>query len=278
MIIHIGAILFGVSDEIAKITLNEGCSIEKRSIYDKKITRFFDENILQLQKNYTNAIDFNNDTFWWIKAEYNIKKGCYVEDITELEYITCLDKKVRMLRLSLGKYVYVKDFRYVIDIDEHETVCGNVNSTDLAMEEIINTDFVIKNVNEVEKLLKVDIPFKNEWIYKIFLVYEKSFSKDIEISFVVIFVALEMIFLNNDNHKREKLSRRIAKYLTDDCDKQDKIYNNIKQLYKKRGNFVHEGKNTKITNEEVEFLRSIVRNIIIQNVESEKIKKDFCND
>lgn len=278
MVLQIGAILFGVGDGITEIKMNKGCSIIRGSIYDKDILNFFDEIPLNMQKKYTDAINHNDGTFYWIKAEYSINNKEYINDETELEYLTRIDKQVRMLRLSLKRYMYVKDFRYIVNISDSHRVCGNFPSPDLATEETINTDIVVNNIDEIEKLLKVDIPFKNKWIYNIFLVYEKSFSKDIEVSFVTIVTALEMIFLDNNKCIKEKMSKRIAVYLSDNYDERKEIYEKVRTLYEKRCNFVHEGKNNLITVDEIIYMRNIVSRIIIQFMESEKTKKDFYTE
>lgn len=233
MILQIGAILFGVGEGITQIKLREECSIVKGSIYDKEIIQFYDEIPLNLQKKYVDAINPKDGTFYWIKAKCNLNRDEYIEDKTELEYLTIIDKQVRLLRLSLGRYVYVKDFRYIVNISQNERVCGDFPSPDLAMEETRDSDIIVESIDKVERLLKNQIPFKNKWIYNVFLVYEKSFSKDIEVSFVTIVTALEMIFLDDNRNIKDKMSKRIAVYLSDDCNERRKIFEKIRNLYKK---------------------------------------------
>lgn len=276
--LQIGTILFGVGDGITKIKLNSDCSIIKGNIFDKDILEFLDETPSSMRRKYPDAINHTDGTFYWIKAEYMINSMEFVENETELKYLTLIDKQIRMLRLSLKRYVYVKDFRYIVNISKDSRICSNFPSPDFGTEETINSAINLSEYTEIERILKEDIPFDNHWIYNVFLVYEKSFSKDIEVSFITIVSALEMIFVDDNNHIKEKLSKRIAVYMSNDFDVQQDIYKQIKKMYKKRCAFVHEGKNELITMDELWYLRNIANKVIIQFMQTNKKKKDFCTE
>ena len=242
MILKIGAILFGVGEGITKVKLNENCSILRGSIYDKDILQFFDEIPLNMQEKYADAINHTDGTFFMIKAKFDINKNEYKENDTELKYLTIIDKQIRILRLYLGRYIYAKDFRYITNVTENYRICSNFPSPDLATEDVINSDVEINSICEIEKLPGADIPFKNNWMYNVFLVYEKSFSKDIEVSFITIMTALEMIFVDNNQAIKEKISKRIAVYLSNDCEERKNIYEKMKSLYKKGARLCMKGK------------------------------------
>lgn len=275
MKLQVGVILFGVGEGITTIELQEGCCICKASIFDKEILCFYDDNPLNMQKKYADAIN-TDGTFYWINAEFVLNCDEYKKNETELKYLTIIDKQIRMLRLVLGRYIFAKDFRYIVNLQEEYRICGSFPSPDLATESIDTSNIDIQNAINTQNLLKLDIPFKNGWIYNVFLVYEKSFSKDIEVSFVTTVTALEMLFLDNNQAIKEKISKRIAVYLSDEYEERRKIYKYIGELYKKRCEFVHEGKNNSITMGEITYMRDIIRRVIIQFMDSEKTKKEFC--
>lgn len=278
MNIKIGAILYGVGEGITDINIKQSMFIEKASIYDNKIIEFFDKLPLDMLKIYSDAINVKTGEFYWIRAEFKIEKSCYVKKQTDLEYLTLVDKQIRMLRLLIGRYIYVKDFRYTIVHDKIYRTISNFPSPDLATEYITHSKINLCNVKDIEKLIMTNLPFDNQWIYNVFLVYEKSYSKDLEISFITIMTALEMIFLNNDKNIKENLSQRISVYLSKEENQIKETYNRIRQLYKKRSCFVHEGKNNNISMDEINYMREIVRSVIITFMKTDKTKKDFCNE
>jgi hypothetical protein len=85
-----------------------------------------------------------------------------------------------------------------------------------------------------------------------------------------------MIFVDDDNAIKERLSKRIAVYMSNDFHVRQDIYKHIKKLYKKRCAFVHEGKNELITMDELWYLRNIANKVIIQFMHTNKTKKEFC--
>lgn len=273
MLFQIKAIIFGAGEGITDIKLQHGVSIIKCNIYDKELSDFFDECRFSMYRNNIGAINIIDNTVYCINAEFDINDEEYEAERTECEIVGIVDKQIRLLRLYLGRYIYTKEYRYEC---KECGICGTIPSPDFQTEDVINTNVDIDKNYEISKILEEDIPLKNKWIYNVFLVYEKSFSKDIEISFITIVTALEMIFVDGDNAIKEKLSKRIAVYLSDDDKEKNEIYTYIRKLYKKRSSFVHDGENDNIETQEIWYMRGIVRQVILQFMNTIKTKKEFC--
>lgn len=273
MIFQVKTIIFGAGEGITDIKLQHGISIVKYNIYDKEISRFFDEYRFGMYKKYSGAINVIDNSVYCMNVEVDINDEEYEEERTELKIVGSVDKQIRLLRLYLGRYIYTKEYRYEC---KERRICGTIPSPDFQTEDVINTNVDLDKNYEISKVLEEDIPFKNKWIYNVFLVYEKSFSKDVEISFITIVTALEMIFVDGDNSQKEKLSKRIAVYLSDVDSEKNEIYTKIRKLYKKRCSFVHEGENNNIETQEIWYMRGIVRQIVLQFMNTIKTKKEFC--
>jgi hypothetical protein len=58
--------------------------------------------------------------------------------------------------------VYVKDFRYIVNISKDSRICSNFPSPDFGTEETINSAINLDEYNEVESIIETDIPFDND--------------------------------------------------------------------------------------------------------------------
>lgn len=95
--------------------------------------------------------------------------------------------------------------------------------------------------------------------------YNDSFDSDkITNRYILIFSSLESIFNLDTEDVTEKISRYSAKLLAEnDKIEYDKIYKDIKKLYKKRCDYIHGSKTNNINEEDEKLLRKYVRKIII---------------
>lgn len=119
------------------------------------------------------------------------------------------------------------------------------------------------------KLLKLangEIKINNKWkktLISVAKLMGKSLnSHDIPESFLKNVIALEMLLVNQSEKIEEKIIER-SRYLLDWCDKWEKenIEIKIKKIYKKRCNYVHDGKYENITKEDLIFTDDLVFNI-----------------
>lgn len=107
---------------------------------------------------------------------------------------------------------------------------------------------------------------QNDKFKKIKTLYLDSYlTDDADQSFVMISVGLEMLF-GADVELTYRISRGVALFLSHDRDEMQKIFKNVKRLYKVRSKYVHEGKS--VGWEELFELREILRKVIVLMYES----------
>lgn len=95
--------------------------------------------------------------------------------------------------------------------------------------------------------------------------YNDSFeSEKISNRYILIFSSLEAIFNLNTKKVKERLARYSAKLLAEDNSKEyKKIYSDIRDLYKKRSDYIHGSQTNNILEKDEKLLRYYVRKIII---------------
>ena len=81
-----------------------------------------------------------------------------------------------------------------------------------------------------------------------------------------------MIFLKGEQGKKEVLSKRSAVYLYDDKEQVLSHYEKIKRIYKKRSDFVHDGKYQDIARDDIVFLRQCLRTTILKLLDDKRNK------
>jgi hypothetical protein len=81
-----------------------------------------------------------------------------------------------------------------------------------------------------------------------------------------------MIFLKGEQGKKEILSKRSAVYLYDDEEQVLSHYEKIKRIYKKRSDFVHDGKYQHIDTDDIVFLRQCLRTTISKLLDDKRSK------
>ena len=79
--------------------------------------------------------------------------------------------------------------------------------------------------------------------------------------------------LNGEKGKKEILSKRSAVYLYDDEEQVLSHYEKIKRIYKKRSDFVHDGKYQHIDTDDIVFLRQCLRTTILKLLDDGKIQQ-----
>lgn len=106
---------------------------------------------------------------------------------------------------------------------------------------------------------------KNNYFDRALEFYNDSFESDkISNRYILIFSCLEAIFNLDTENITEKLGRYSAKILSDNNQEMyNKIYEDIKKLYKKRSDYIHGSKTGNIKDQDEKILRSYTRKIII---------------
>ena len=100
----------------------------------------------------------------------------------------------------------------------------------------------------------------------------------------MLITALEIIYLKHEDGKKEKLSKRCAVYLNtngESCYNKQAVlecYRKLKEIYRKRSDFVHEGNVEGISSDDIIYLRKCVRESIFKLLSDDRKKQERIND
>lgn len=117
-------------------------------------------------------------------------------------------------------------------------------------------DFSLDSLAELEKN---NVKFKLAMKY-----FFSSFDpNDVSLRFLMLFSSLESLLIDNERKKKEKLATRVSNLLMYEPCKEKDIYEEIKNLYKLRSNYIHGLKEVKITSIDEDKLRDYTRETLI---------------
>lgn len=182
-----------------------------------------------------------------------------------IDRVMDLEKKIRIifnipvLFQSINIEFYDKNKKYVgtyqfnRPISYWNRLTYNLPSNEIYNNSRFGMDFnAMKNTN-------------NNYFNRAIEFYNDSFdSEKITNRYILIFSSLEAIFNLDTEDVTEKISRYSAKLLAEnDQSEYDKIYKDMKILYKKRCKYIHGSKINNIKDEDEKLLRKYVRKIII---------------
>lgn len=284
------AVIFGADETLLNIKLVDGFSFERLSLIPRKdhINDIFDTTDFGLRRDYETArIDENSlDVICAVKkAEYHILLGNGNDDYYEYtnKDLVSLDNQIRMIRLfyegpirfmkmatvmkisgdQLGEYFGDGSFTSVIPIGEA------MITDELSKLHLSSTEVAIINA----KLSSNFFPLQDEQLNFVHKFFDLSYHTDGFISITLLITALEMLFLNEEQGKKERLSKRCACFISEQESDITQIYTRLKEVYRKRCDFVHDGEIANITTEDILFLRECTRKSLIRALEDD-IPKD----
>ncbi|MBU3011126.1 hypothetical protein KO506_06910 [Polaribacter vadi] len=165
----------------------------------------------------------------------------------------------------------------VIDKKNLRLILGNKSKYPLPLElnerwkNFHNSFHFHKLLKIVNGEIKINRKWKNLLISVAKIVGKSLNSHDIPESFLKNVIALEMLLVNQDGKIKEKIIER-SSYLLDWCDKweKEKIEDKINDIYKKRCDYVHDGKYEDITKEDLIFTDDLIFNIynnLLKNID-----------
>jgi len=124
-----------------------------------------------------------------------------------------------------------------------------------------------KRAEYITRQLNVlNLPFSDALLNSCHLYYDMSYHTEPCVSVTLLTTALEMLFLEEDaKSKKERLAKRCSTFLyMDDTQRTGLAYIELKSLYRKRSEFVHEGKVLNISNADCIALRAYVRSSLLK--------------
>ena len=279
--LEVCAVLFGAEESILNIKLDNGFSFCRKSLIPHKdhLNEIFERDAISLRRDYESArIDKETlDVICIYKlcdislapTDAKLKFDSLSDD--SLQYF---DNIIRKLRLFKEASLMFKRLAISLKSEKKqigETMVSSVHTAIIPVGEALASKIIKKFscTNEEANILQEDIrlvslPLKNPVINSSYGYYDLSYHEDNFISITLLITALEILFLNKDNSKKECLAKRISVLLFTEKNDILNCYLNIKRLYKKRSNFVHDGIVSEIYDEDILLLRDYTRKCILK--------------
>ena len=276
------AVIFGVDESLLNIQLKDGFCLKKLSLipHVSHLDKIFDTTDLGLRREYETArIDLDTlDVICAVKQiEYTeaipLLENRFEQDIDE--DLISLDNQIRVIRLLNEGPVRFKKIAFhqnwIQNIEGMGIPC-NHNSI-VPIGEAMKTNSISTfhcGAGEVASLnnaiITMSFPLSDNILNTCHTYYDLSYHTEMCVAVTLLTTALEMLFLKrNEKDKQKKLSKRCAVFIADnDYQKARTAYDNLKTLYDKRSDFVHEGKLLPITTGDIIELRGYVRDSLLK--------------
>ncbi|MDO5293683.1 MAG: HEPN domain-containing protein [bacterium] len=288
--VTICTVLFGVDESVLNIELGNGFLLKKMSLIPSKdhLNEIFSTDAMALRREYEEARVDNELNVICVYKYYSIDL-----DMTELEEyhtkvcmetLEYLDNKIRIIRLYSEGAIRFKRLSVIINSDKlymGETEVKCKQESIIPISEAMGTREISKiyvKDNELEYLnngLKAMVlPFNDIVINNTHRYYDLSYHVEKNVSLSLLITCLELLFLNSENAKKERASKRCTVFLYKNQEERVICYNKLKVLYKKRCDFVHDGDDSKIQDNDILILRDYIRKCIIKYWENRYAKID----
>lgn len=286
------AVIFGADETLLNISLKDGFSFKRLSLMPRKdgLDKVFDTDSLGLRVDYEGA-RIDNDTLDVICA---VKRKRYLRSVIgcdkqfdEESYtdLVSLDNQIRVIRLlneapvrfkkivsrlHSEEYIMVNDVRSEMNIKCSRPIGEAIRTQPFSRFHC--SDDEAKEINR--GIVDIHFPLHDELLNSCHMYYDLSYHTEKFISITLLTTALEILFLENDHgSKKEMLAKRCACYLYDEPQIIRSTYDKLKDQYKKRSEFVHDGKANGILDEDILFLRECVRMSLLKVMSSTESKK-----
>lgn len=295
------AVMFGTDITLTNISLQDGFHFERKSLAPlvDHLDAVFDTTAMDLRRDYETArVDGETlDVICAVKELDVMLLPTEAEnffDDANNENLKSLDDQIRAIRLLQECPLRCKkiSFRLQADGSSIDNAFGEISFIEiLPIYESMSTkewsklhcdDTVTRNINDMIPMLSFPLPEKQ--INTSHVYYDLSYHHDLHIAITLLITALEIIYLKNEEGKKEKLSKRCAAYLHtngESCyNKQAMLecYGKLKEIYRKRSDFVHEGNVEGIRSDDIIYLRKCVRESIFKLLSDDRKKQERIND
>ena len=290
------AVIFGADESLLNIHLKNGFCFKKLSLNPavSNLDTIFDTTDFGLRRDYETA-RISSDSLEVICA---VKETTYSQPLSSLDErfdndtnsdLASLDNQIRVIRLLAEcplrfiKIAFHQDFHYQVDGQLYPCNHNAITPIGEAM--------TIKPTSKLhcdekqaayitEKLNELSFPFSDTLLNSCHIYYDMSYHTEPCVSVTLLTTALEMLYLEKDvkKCKKERLAKRCSSFLY--MGKPQRIglaYNELKELYRKRSEFVHEGKVSNIADEDIVVLRRYVRNSLLQALSLSESKRQRIN-
>lgn len=231
----------------------------------------------------------NDENFYFIYNSFDAK--CDLENKEErhkgLNAIAEFDdEKLPYLESTLRLMRLFKEGNIHMPICHYFTMSGNKprefgsRGTTIYSSYFPKYSLLNHEVMELQQFLeRTKLPFR-DFIQLAFENFELSYNTHKrEIAFLSLAIALETLFNKGKEHELAySIARNAAVLLGDDKDDSEEVFEDIKNLYNKRGLIVHSGETSErkpLTEDDLLRLRNYVRHSIKEICAFDKSKRDF---
>lgn len=280
-IFSVNAVAFGTDESILGLNLCDGFSFQRKSLMPLKdhLDEVFETDAMGLRREYELArFDDSLDVICITKhTELDIPISKAYDYFTKMadESLLSLDNQIRAIRLVIETPLRCKKimFRLVQDKNTYEhlfSVNESMTTHEISRFHCEENEFDALS----EAIRKISFPLSDKILNIAHMHYDLSYHQNRYISVTLLVAVLEMLYLNDEGAKKERLSKRCAIFLMENnCDIMH-TYNRLKQIYKKRSEFVHEGTFYDITDDDILFLRRCVRESILKLINDNRTKQE----
>lgn len=164
---------------------------------------------------------------------------------------------------TINGTAFSKNFCAIVPVNES---FGTIEHTKLNCDKTI-----LDRINR--ELPLISFPLADEILNMCHVYYDLSYHQEKHLSITLLTTVLEMIYLGKEDAKKEKLAKRCAAYLYDLRENQIDCYKNLRHIYKKRSDFVHEGIFDHIEDKDILLLRHYLRESIFKALSDKTNKK-----
>lgn len=286
------AVIFGADETLLKIELKDDFQFIKCSLRacDSNLDRIFDTNDMGLFRDYQQAVIDKNSQEVICAVKHKTYKRLlakYADQFyrdSDLDLIS-LDNQIRAIRLLKECPLRFKKIAFNLEIEDFYVGDNTRNSGTHnwihPIGEAMNTKSISKfsctesEIEEINRQLSLlSFPLQDELLNFCHMYYDLSYHTEKYVSITLLTTALEVLFLKKDEEgKKQRLAKRCACYLYDDDQTILSTYHKLKEEYKKRSEFVHDGKANGILDKDILFLRECVRKSLLKVMSSTESKK-----
>ena len=282
---HVCAIVFGTDETILDLSLTDGLTFVRRSLNPRvsHLDKIFGRDAIGLRRDYELArIDDQTVDVICIEKDVitELETACSDEHYDQMveHDLSLIDDCLRAIRFVKECSLRCKSIAFQMVSERPANDCGQdgklgaMSYTSLIpISEAAGSPDIVKfhcESNEIAGLIsaisKVHFPIHNETLNLAHRFYDLSYHTENYISITILFTALEVLFIDSEPNKKERLAKRCAVFLNDDKDSRLEYYHRIRDAYKQRSEFVHDGNFVDIKDSTIVFLRSCVRNSLLK--------------
>lgn len=292
--VTICAVIFGVDETLINIDIGNGFIFKRMSLIPSKdhLNEVFETDAMGLRRDYEDARIGEELNVICVFKSYRINLNKIEVDnfYKELcdDVLEYLDNKIRVIRLLIEGPIRFKKLSINMKSEVHLIEAANVGSSysciipigeAMGTREINKLHCDYKKIKELNyKISSINFPITDPILNTCHKYYDLSYHQEQVISITLLITCLEILFLDSEKAKREKLSKRCSVFLYDNKNERLSCYVKLHKAYKKRSKFVHDGDFLQVKDEDIIFLRECVRESLIKYLNNKYNKKDVIRE